>query len=132
MLTRTHKRNEIKRNEIKRSKNNSNLFFYNVIETIFNYIYKIIKFIIHISGIYILWIGLHYFASHLYTNLCTPNTIIGFLTAPFLTTTPHCQGLRWVVYNGANFINNMWVVFGTWLCSKTLFITQKYNDDNSS
>jgi len=127
MLTRTHKRNEIKRNEIKRSKNNSNLFFYNVIETIFNYIYKIIKFIIHISGI-----GLHYFASHLYTNLCTPNTIIGFLTAPFLTTTPHCQGLRWVVYNGANFINNMWVVFGTWLCSKTLFITQKYNDDNSS
>jgi hypothetical protein len=131
MITRTHKRNEIKRNEIKRSEIKKNMFYY-LLETFFNYIYKIIKFIINISGIYILWIGLHYFASHLYTKLCTPNTIIGFLTAPFLTTTPHCQGLRWVVYNSANFINNMWVVFGTWLCSKTLFITQKYNDDNTS
>lgn len=126
MITRSNKKSQIKRSE-----NKKNIFYYVLVKT-FNYIYKIIKFIIHISGIYILWIILHYFASHLYTKLCTPNTIIGFLTAPFLTTTPHCQGLRWVVYNGANFINNMWLVFGTWICSKALFITQKYNDDNTS
>ena len=93
---------------------------------------KTVKYIISFSGIYLLWIVLHYFASHLYIKFCVPQTIFGFFISPFLTATPQCQGLRWVVYNGANFISNMWVVFGTWLCSKTLFITQKYNDDNSS
>ena len=69
MITRTHKRNEIKENKIKK-----NIFYY-LLETFFNYIYKIIKFIIHVSGIYILWIASHYFASHLYTKLCIKSYI---------------------------------------------------------
>ena len=69
------------------------------------------------SKIYVLWILLHYFASHLYVYYCVPKTLIGFLVSPFLIASPQCHSLRWVVYNGANIISNMWVILGTWLCS---------------
>ena len=86
------------------------------------YLYKTIKFLIKISGLYIIWIILHYVASHLYIKLCVPNTIIGFLMSPFMTATPHCQGLRWLIYNAAIMINNMWVLLGAWICSTLLFV----------
>jgi hypothetical protein len=95
---------------------------YNYILYIFLYIYKTIKFIIKISGLYIIWIILHYTASHLYIKLCVPNTVVGFLMSPFMTATPHCQGLRWLIYNAAIMINNMWLIFGAWICSTLLFI----------
>ena len=69
------------------------------------------------SKVYVLWILLHYFASHLYVYYCVPKTLIGFLVSPFLIASPQCHSLRWVVYNGANIISNMWVILGTWLCS---------------
>lgn len=107
---------------IKCSKDNIFLInFYDYILSFSIYLYKIIKFIIKISGIYIIWIILHYFASHLYIKLCVPNTWVGFLISPFMTSTPHCQGLRWLIYNAAIMINNMWVLFGTWICSILLF-----------
>ena len=89
---------------------------------ILSYTYKFFKFILSVSGVYLLWIFLHYFASHLYVKMCVPNTVIGFVMSPFMTATPHCQGLRWVVYNAANMINNMWIVCGTWVCSTLLKI----------
>ena len=94
--------------------------------------YKTIKFIINVSGIYLLWILLHYVASHLYVKLCVPSTIFGFIMSPFMTATPHCQGLRWIVDNAANMINNMWIIFGTWICSSILFINNNNSVDNSS
>jgi hypothetical protein len=51
---------------------------------------------------------------------------MGFILSPFMTATPHCQGLRWIVYNGANMISNMWIIFGAWICSSILII----NKDN--
>ena len=90
----------------------------------FDYTYKGIKIFIKVSGIYLVWIFLHYFASHLYIKLCVPSTIIGFLMSPFMTATPHCQGLRWVVYNAANMINNMWIILGSWICSTFLIINK--------
>jgi hypothetical protein len=87
-----------------------------------SYTYNFSKFIFSVSGVYLLWICLHYFASHLYVKLCVPNTVIGFLISPFMTATPHCQGLRWVVYNAANMINNMWIVCGSFICSTILKI----------
>ena len=69
------------------------------------------------SKVYVLWILLHYFASHLYVYYCVPKTLVGFLVSPFLIASPQCHSLRWVVYNGANIISNMWVILGTWLCS---------------
>jgi hypothetical protein len=89
-----------------------------------NYLYYTIKFIIKVSGVYFIWIILHYGASHLYVQFCVPKTPWGFLISPFLTATPHCQGLRWIVYNAANVINNMWIVLGAWICSTILVINR--------
>ena len=74
-------------------------------------------FLFKISGIYLLWIFLHYFSAHLYIKFCVPNTIYGFIMSPFMISTPHCQGLRWIVYNAANIINNMWILIGAWIYS---------------
>jgi len=87
------------------------------IYNIFSYLQNIFNFIFGVSSIYLLWICLHYFASHLYVKFCVPTTIMGFVLSPFMTATPHCQGLRWVVYNAANMINNMWLVLGAWIGS---------------
>jgi hypothetical protein len=99
--------------------------FYNFILYSSKYFYETIKFIIRISGLYIIWIILHYAASHLYIKLCVPNTVIGFLMSPFMTATPHCQGLRWLIYNAAIMINNMWILFGAWICSTLLFVNSE-------
>lgn len=110
-------------NELQKCKQD-NIFFINLYNYglyFSKYLYKSIKFLIRISGLYIIWIILHYYASHLYIKLCVPNTIIGFLMSPFMTATPHCQGLRWLIYNAAIMINNMWVLLGAWICSTLLF-----------
>jgi len=93
---------------------------YQAVVVCFKYTYTSVKIFINVSGIYLLWIFLHYFASHLYVKLCVPNTIVGFLLSPFMIATPHCQGLRWIVYNAANMINNMWIILGAWICSTLL------------
>lgn len=95
---------------------------YDSIIIIFQYGKRLCKLAITIGGMYIVWIGLHYIASHLYIQFCVPNTLYGFLMSPFMAATPHCQGLRWLIYNAAIMINNMWLTLGAWLCS-TIFIT---------
>ena len=78
---------------------------------------KTIVFVFKVSGIYLLWICLHYFSAHLYIKFCVPSTVYGFLMSPFMIATPHCQGLRWIVYNAAGIINNMWILIGAWIYS---------------
>jgi hypothetical protein len=99
--------------------------FYICVTCCLHYTYYTIKFIIKISGVYLMWIVLHYCASHLYIQFCVPKTPIGFLLSPFMSATPHCQGLRWIVYNAANVINNMWVVLGAWICSTILIMNRE-------
>jgi len=89
-----------------------------------NFVIKIIKISMSLYGIYLVWIVLHFIASHLYVKLCVPASFLGVVVSPFLTTTPHCQGLRWIIYNGANTINNMWIVIGTSISSNLLFFTR--------
>jgi len=111
----------------------NNNFFNKIGETIidcFSIMFKLLQFFINISGIYILWIFLHYIASHLYVKLCVPNTVMGFLLSPFMTATPYCQGLRWIIYNGANMINNMWIILGTWIAANFLIINKDNNNNN--
>jgi hypothetical protein len=105
---------------------------YNVTIYLFDVTYKILKFVFKISGIYLLWICLHYIASHLYITFCVPSTIFGFIMSPFMTATPHCLGLRWIVYNAANMINNMWLVLGAWICSTILIINHNNTQDAAS
>jgi hypothetical protein len=104
---------------VKNFRGNSDLFFEKMYDNLF-YFFKMCNIIYNLSKIYLLWIFLHYFASHLYVKLCVPNTIIGFIMSTIMTATPHCQGLRWLIYNGANVINNMWVICGTYICSNIL------------
>jgi hypothetical protein len=93
-------------------------------------LYVFVKYIIKLSGIYLLWIVLHFVAAHLYIQFCVPSNFIGFVISPFMTASPHCQGLRWIIYTGANTINNMWVILGTWLCSYLIQLGGTSRDDN--
>jgi len=90
----------------------------------FNFAYKTVLFSVKVSGVYFLWIFLHYVSSHLYVKFCVSNTMLGFFMSPFMTVAPHCQGLRWIIHTAANVINNMWIVLGTWLAS-TIFSIHK-------
>jgi hypothetical protein len=84
---------------------------------VYSFCLRTTLFVFKVSGIYLLWISLHYFSAHLYIKFCVPNTIIGFIMSPFMIMTPHCQGLRWIVYNAANIINHMWILIGAWIYS---------------
>ncbi len=107
--------NEIELDRISRSKNLD--AFYEFTDKAVSFTLRTTIFLFKVSGIYILWIGLHYFSAHLYVKFCVPNSIIGFIMSPFMITTPHCQGLRWIVYNAANIINHMWILIGAWIYS---------------
>jgi hypothetical protein len=107
------------------------VYFYFYSKKVCGVIFKIGEWVVKISGIYLLWIALHFFASQFYIELCVPKTIYGFLVSPFLMATPHCQALRWIVYNGASAINNMWIVMGTWFCSQIMFYTNFINGNST-
>lgn len=93
-----------------------------------NYICSVIwsglKLLFTVTKFYLCWIIIHFIASQLYIRWCTPYSFYGFVISPFLTLTPHCQGLRWVLYNGAGVINNMWLIFGTWMCTNIFILKQ--------
>ena len=90
---------------------------YNFLIYFCSFILKSTIFIFKFSGIYLLWICLHFFSAHLYIKFCVPSTMIGLIMSPFMIMTPHCQGLRWIVYNAANIINHMWILIGAWIYS---------------
>jgi len=103
--------------------------FLEKIRNISYYFLNLCSLIYKIFGIYLLWICLHYFASHLYVKICVPNTILGFIMSPFMIPTPHCEGLRWIIYNAANMINNMWLITGSWICSTILIFKKQTPND---
>jgi hypothetical protein len=90
---------------------------YNLFIRVFTFLLKTLLITLKVSAIYLLWICLHYFSAHLYVKYCVPNTVFGFFMSPFMISTPHCQGLRWIVYNAAGIINNMWINIGAWIYS---------------
>jgi len=71
--------------------------------------------VLRIILIYALWILLHYLASHLYVYWCTPFTWTGLFMSAILIPAPHCQGLRWIIYNGATTIQAMWFLLGGYI-----------------
>ena len=86
----------------------------------YSYLSNYIKVGFSIYGIYLLWILLHFGATHLYVEYCVPRSWFGLLTSPFLTSTPQCQGLRWIINNGGNQINSMWISIGSWIYIKLI------------
>lgn len=115
--------NQDEENSIQENSHIISFYFYS--KKVFGVIFKIGEWFIKISGIYLIWIALHFFASQFYIELCVPKTIYGFIISPFLMATPHCQALRWIVYNAASTINNMWIIMGTWFCSQIMFYTNR-------
>ena len=81
---------------------------------------KICNFCITNFGIYIVWVGIHYIAAHLYVYWCVPATLAGIFMSPFIVPASHCYALRWAVYHGGNSINSMWTTIGVWLLAHTL------------
>ncbi len=104
--------------------------FSNIIYWIGSFSLRMSILFFKVSGIYLLWICLHYGSSHLYVKLCVPNTMLGFIMSPFMIATPHCQGLRWIVYNAANVINNMWLLVGAWIYSLIWIFNNNNSDHN--
>jgi hypothetical protein len=80
-----------------------------------------------VISIYLLWIILHYISPHLYIYFCVPLNLRGFLMSAFIAPSPHCQALRWTIYNGGNTIISMWIFIGT-LIIKRLIPVKKEND----
>jgi hypothetical protein len=97
-------------------------------------IIQINKYVINCVVMYVLCTSVHYFASHLYILLCVPCGLKGFLMSPFLTLSPHCQALRWIIYNGGFYINTMWFLLGGWLLNKcqTTFFRLTGNAQNQT
>jgi hypothetical protein len=122
----------MKGNNIEKIEEKAVYSFYNIypiLQNVYLFASKTICLLLKITGIYLLWICLHYGASHLYIKLCVPRTIFGFIMSPFMVSTPHCQGLRWIVYNAATIINNMWLALGAWIY--TLIWLSKENSSAS-
>ena len=78
------------------------------------------QYVFNVSSIYLCWIMLHYFSAHLYVYYCVPSGIYGFLISPFLVAAPHCRAIRWILQSGGAMMDNMWLVFGTWACSRII------------
>ena len=79
-----------------------------------------VQYVYCASSIYLYWTMLHYFSAQLYVYYCAPRGLYGFLISPFLVAAPHCRAIRWIIHNGGNMVDNMWLILGTWLCSKVI------------
>ena len=115
--------NEKERNSLKSTENNTSYrysYFYTIVILP---TYQSIQIFITLYGIYLLWILLHYTAAHLYIKLCVPYSFYGVILSPLSSSTPQCQGLRWIIYNGGIQINQMWSSISSWICLKIIFYT---------
>lgn len=79
------------------------------------------------TGVFVLWIVLHFIAANLYSMFCAELSIIGFFKSIFVSETPYCIAMRWVIYNGGNAINSMWISLGLWITAKMF---KNYNNKN--
>ncbi len=109
--------NEVDDNEVD---DNDTMIVESSVDIMKIYIYQICTGAFSVSKIYLFWICLHYASVHLYVYFCAPASFTGFILSPFQIALPHCRALRWASQNGADVVNSMWVVFGTWLCSKVV------------
>jgi len=70
--------------------------------------------LINVGGTYGIWIVIHYVSSHLYVQLCTNWSFMGFIFSPLLVNAPYCKALIWGINNGVISIQSMWLLLGYW------------------
>ena len=80
-----------------------------------------IKHAFAVSSINLFWITLHFVTAQMYVQFCAYPSLYGFLLSPFLISSPHCAAMRWIFTKGGTLIDGMWIIMGTWLCSKVLY-----------
>ena len=88
--------------------------------TLFKDFKHVIKNIYQILGIYLFWIFIHYISANIYPYFCASFTFKGLLTSIFMTQTPHCIAIRYLINNGASAITTMWLAMGSWIISKII------------
>jgi len=71
--------------------------------------------VVKLVAFYVIWVIMHYIASNLYSSMCAPLSWSGIFQSVFLTATPHCQGLRWIINTGGTTINSMWLLLAGWV-----------------
>ena len=96
---------------------NNTLFKFSIINNLFQNLFREFW---TLGGIYIIWIVMHYICAHSYVYWCTPASIEGFISTPFLVMMPHCQAMRWCITNGADAIHTMWIIIGSWGVAKLI------------
>ena len=74
----------------------------------------------NVSAVYLFWVALHFVTAQLYVRYCAFPSLYGLLVSPFLISAPHCVAMRWVFTKGGTLIEGMWILFGTWMCSKVI------------
>jgi len=94
----------------------------NVVVTAFKVAKPYLVAVNGVAGLYILWMVLHFVSANLYVYYCAHMSLFGFLMSPVLASAPHCRAIRWVLNSGAQSIDAMWIVLGTWVCSKLALI----------
>jgi len=77
--------------------------------------------VLSLGVFYLAWCTAHHIAPYFYIYFCTPYTLWGIIISPFMVAAPHCTGLRWVIYEGGNTINAMWISFAVYITSKNIF-----------
>ena len=74
--------------------------------------FTISSFFIRNCLLYGAWIVFHYLSVHLYTTMCLPYTLRGFLISPFVVSSPQCVAIRWMITKSGDNICIMWMVLG--------------------
>lgn len=74
---------------------------------------------------YMLWTVVHFVSAHLYVTWCTGNTLFGLLASPLFAASPHCQAISWLIYTISQKFVQMWLLLGTYLCTKMLLSSEK-------
>jgi len=94
----------------------------NIVKVAFKVAKPYILAVNSVAGLYILWMVLHFVSANLYVYYCAHMSLFGFFMSPVLASAPHCRAIRWVLNSGAQSIDAMWIVLGTWVCSKLALI----------
>ena len=70
------------------------------------------------SKYYLMWILLHWLTINAYSYYCSGSDFWSLLTTPFMSMLPHCRAMIWAIEKSFIVMENMWLIFGTWLIGK--------------
>ena len=70
------------------------------------------------SKYYLMWILFHWLTINAYSYYCSGSDLWSLITTPFMSMLPQCRAMIWVLEKSFIIMENMWIIFGTWLIGK--------------